>query len=57
MKRFYLILIDLSDLKRFYLLIRDSSCPNKHTCPHHFAYLIYNSVTNMIYSKIKSYLV
>ncbi|KAL5654412.1 hypothetical protein ACJX0J_033731, partial [Zea mays] len=40
LKRFYLILIDLTNLKRFYLILRDSSCPNKHTYPHHFAYLI-----------------
>jgi hypothetical protein len=26
--RFYLILIDLTDLKRFYLILMDSSCPN-----------------------------
>jgi hypothetical protein len=38
--RFSLILIDPSYLKRFYLILRYSSCPNKHTYPHHFAYLI-----------------
>jgi hypothetical protein len=32
-KDFHFILIDLTNLKRFYLILRDSSCPNEHTYP------------------------